>query len=67
MNFNDKMKFYAEYTQKKLGEYNRIDNDTIRQRTLIEAMNYSLEAGGRESALYLSMHFVKPAEEIIKK
>lgn len=47
MNFNDKMKFYAEYTQKKLGEYNRIDNDTIRQRTLIEAMNYSLEAGGK--------------------
>jgi len=47
MNFDDKMKFYAEYTQKKLREYNALDNDTIKQKTLINAMNYSLEAGGK--------------------
>lgn len=47
MNFNDKMKFYAEYTQKKLKEYNCPDSDTEKQKTLIDAMNYSLEAGGK--------------------
>ncbi len=47
MNFNDKMKFYAEYTQKKLREYNRLNDETINQKTLIDAMNYSLEAGGK--------------------
>lgn len=47
MDFNDKMKFYAEYTQKKLKEYNSPDTETIKQKTLIDAMNYSLEAGGK--------------------
>ena len=38
MNFNDKMKFYAEYTQKKLKEYNCPDSDTEKQKTLIDAI-----------------------------
>lgn len=47
MNFNDKMKYYAEYTEKKIEEYNRLNDETIRQKTVVEAMNYSLEAGGK--------------------
>lgn len=47
MNFNDRIKFFAEYTQEKLKEYNSLDNNTQRQKTLIDAMNYSLEAGGK--------------------
>lgn len=43
----DKLKYYAEYTEKKLKEYNKLDDEIINQKTLIDAMNYSLEAGGK--------------------
>lgn len=45
--FKEKLEYYAEYTEKNLKEYNKITSDTTAQKTVIEAMNYSLEAGGK--------------------
>lgn len=45
--FEDKLKCYIEYTEKNLKEYNKLTDNNINQKTVVEAMNYSLEAGGK--------------------
>lgn len=47
MNFNDKLNEYVEYTEKELKKYNNYSNENRPQVSLIDAMNYSLKAGGK--------------------
>ncbi|MCD7810653.1 MAG: polyprenyl synthetase family protein [Ruminococcus sp.] len=47
MNFNDKLREYVEFTESNLKRYNAHSPETEPQKTLIDAMNYSLEAGGK--------------------
>ncbi len=47
MNFNDKLREYVEFTESNLKGYNAHSPETEPQKTLIDAMNYSLEAGGK--------------------
>ncbi|MDE6776066.1 MAG: polyprenyl synthetase family protein, partial [Ruminococcus sp.] len=46
-NFNDIMKKYIESTEKKLKDYNNYSHENRPQIKLIDAMNYSLSAGGK--------------------
>ncbi|MDE5764285.1 MAG: polyprenyl synthetase family protein [Ruminococcus sp.] len=46
-NFNDIMKKYIEFTEKKLKDYNNYSHENRPQIKLIDAMNYSLSAGGK--------------------
>ncbi len=45
--FKEKFAEYISYTENNLAEYNRHTSETEPQRNLVEAMNYSLEAGGK--------------------
>ncbi|MDD6059738.1 MAG: polyprenyl synthetase family protein [Ruminococcus sp.] len=47
MNFNEKLASYIEYTEANLKKYNNHDISTAAQSELVDAMNYSLEAGGK--------------------
>lgn len=47
MNFEDKLNEYVEYTEKELKKYNNYSNENRPQVSLIDAMNYSLKAGGK--------------------
>ncbi len=47
MNFNEKPASYIEYTEANLKKYNNHDISTAAQSELVDAMNYSLEAGGK--------------------
>lgn len=47
MNFNEKLSSYIEYTEANLKKYNNHDISTAAQSELVDAMNYSLEAGGK--------------------
>ena len=47
MNFNEKLASYIEYTEANLKKYNNHDISTATQSELVDAMNYSLEAGGK--------------------
>lgn len=46
-NFNDKLSEYIEFTEVNLKKYNSHSSETEPQKNLIDAMNYSLEAGGK--------------------
>ncbi len=45
--FKDKLAEYTEYTENVLVKYNVHTSETEPQKNLIDAMNYSLEAGGK--------------------
>ena len=45
--FNEKFKEYIAYTEEKLRSCNCHDDSSAAQKDLIDAMNYSLEAGGK--------------------
>ena len=47
MNFNEKLASYIEYTEANIKKYNNHDISTAAQSELVDAMNYSLEAGGK--------------------
>jgi len=47
MEFNKKLSEYISFTEENLKKYNERSNINERQKTLIDAMNYSLEAGGK--------------------
>ncbi|MDE6035953.1 MAG: polyprenyl synthetase family protein [Ruminococcus sp.] len=55
--FDKKYKEYVEYAEKSLAEYNILTADTEPQKHLIEAMNYSLSAGGKRIRPVLVMAF----------
>lgn len=46
-NFNEKLSEYIDRTESNLKKYNTLTGNDIPQKNLIEAMNYSLEAGGK--------------------
>ncbi|MBQ8298030.1 MAG: polyprenyl synthetase family protein [Ruminococcus sp.] len=46
-NFNQKLREYIGFTEEKLKEYNKHTQESEAQKNLIDAMNYSLEAGGK--------------------
>ncbi len=46
-NFNAKLAEYIKYTEDKLVKYNAVTEENSPQKTVIDAMNYSLEAGGK--------------------
>lgn len=46
-NFNEILNRYVELTEKKLKEYNNYSHENRPQVKLIDAMNYSLRAGGK--------------------
>lgn len=45
--FSEKLREYIEFTEANLKKYNMQCKETEPQKNLIEAMNYSLEAGGK--------------------
>ena len=45
--FNEKMKDYNSYTEANMRRYNNYTYENRPQRNLLDAMNYSLEAGGK--------------------
>lgn len=45
--FKEKLSEYINYTEKSLIEYNFCTSETEPQKNLIDAMNYSIEAGGK--------------------
>lgn len=45
--FDDKLREYIDFTEKNLKEYNSHSADMEAQKNLIDAMNYSLDAGGK--------------------
>lgn len=45
--FSEKLREYIEFTEANLKKYNMHCKETEPQKNLIEAMNYSLEAGGK--------------------
>lgn len=45
--FNEKMAEYVEYAESELKKYNSYTDENKSQVNLIDAMNYSLEAGGK--------------------
>lgn len=55
--FNEKLTEYVNYTEKSLKEYNFLTAETEPQKNLIEAMNYSLSAGGKRIRPVLVMAF----------
>ena len=55
--FDKKFKEYIDYTEKSLEEYNFLTADTQPQKNLIDAMNYSLSAGGKRIRPVLVMAF----------
>lgn len=55
--FNEKLTEYVDYTEKSLKEYNFLTAETQSQKNLIEAMNYSLSAGGKRIRPVLVMAF----------
>lgn len=55
--FDKKFKEYIDYTEKCLEEYNFLTDDTQPQKNLIDAMNYSLSAGGKRIRPVLVMAF----------
>lgn len=46
-NFNLKLREYIDFTESNLKKYNAHSPETEAQKNLIDAMNYSLEAGGK--------------------
>lgn len=46
-NFNDTLKRYIEFTEKELKNFNNYSHENRPQVKLIDAMNYSLRAGGK--------------------
>ena len=46
-NFNEILNRYVEFTEKELKEYNNYSHENRPQVKLIDAMNYSLRAGGK--------------------
>lgn len=57
--FKEKLSEYIAYTEKNLAVYNVHTPETEQQKNLIDAMNYSLEAGGNVSVRFWFMHSVK--------
>lgn len=55
--FNEKLTEYVGYAEKSLKEYNILTAETAPQKNLIEAMNYSLSAGGKRIRPVLVMAF----------
>ncbi|MBE6861277.1 MAG: polyprenyl synthetase family protein [Ruminococcus sp.] len=47
LNFNEKLAEYIEFTEANLKKYNNYTKENAPQKSLIDAMNYSLEAGGK--------------------
>lgn len=47
MQFEHKLQEYINYTEENLKKYNEHSAETEAQKNLIDAMNYSLEAGGK--------------------
>lgn len=45
--FNKKLEEYISFTEENLKKYNSVTSENEKQKSLIEAMNYSLEAGGK--------------------
>ncbi len=45
--FNEKLSEYISFTEANLKKYNMHTNEMLPQKNLIDAMNYSLEAGGK--------------------
>ncbi len=46
-NFKEKLSGFAKITEENLKKYNVLTEEAMPQKDLIEAMNYSLEAGGK--------------------
>ena len=46
-NFNETLYRYIEYTEKELKKFNNYSHENRPQVKLIDAMNYSLRAGGK--------------------
>ncbi len=46
-NFKEKLAEYIEFTEKNLKKYNVCSDESKTQKNLFDAMNYSLEAGGK--------------------
>lgn len=65
--FNEKLTEYVAYTEKSLKEYNFLTAETQPQKNLIEAMNYSLSAGGKRIRPVLVMAFCSAMGENYKK
>ena len=45
--FKEKLNEYIKFTEENLRNYNQHSDDMKAQKNLIDAMNYSLEAGGK--------------------
>ncbi len=45
--FEQKLREYISFTEENLKKYNAVSDKTAAQNNLVEAMNYSLEAGGK--------------------
>ena len=65
--FNEKLTEYANYAEKSLKEYNILTAETEPQKNLIEAMNYSLNAGGKRIRPVLVMAFCEAMGADYKK
>ena len=47
MNFEETLRRYVEFTEKELKKFNNYSHENRPQVKLIDAMNYSLRAGGK--------------------
>ncbi|MDE6539772.1 MAG: polyprenyl synthetase family protein [Ruminococcus sp.] len=65
--FNEKLTEYVDYAEKSLKEYNFLTAETEPQKNLIEAMNYSLSAGGKRIRPVLVMAFCEAMGADYKK
>lgn len=66
-NFEEKLSQYVRLVEKNLRQYNVCTEENRSQRTLIDAMNYSLEAGGKRIRPALVYGFCEALGGDIKK
>lgn len=56
---SQRLKQYAEFVEAELKKYNPVTDDCIPQRNVIDAMNYSLSAGGKRIRPVLVLEFCR--------
>lgn len=53
------LKSYAEFIEHNLEEYNKLEENCLPQRSVIDAVNYSLSAGGKRIRPVLTLEFCR--------
>ncbi len=53
------LKSYAEFIEHNLEEYNKLEENCLSQRSVIDAVNYSLSAGGKRIRPVLTLEFCR--------